>query len=149
MNNQQQEVWQTMNLYPSYSFSNKGRVYSYRSNPNKYLVGSRRPDGYIQIHIKNYNSKLKQPLLSRIIYELFGDEPELLPYREVDHKNHEDKSNNDINNLRIATRTQNCANKGKRRKQKTNLPSSQYIGVSWCKQVNRWQSVIHVKKRFT
>jgi hypothetical protein len=142
----QQEIWKTWNDYPDYVFSNTGKCYSYKSN--RYIGSQNKRDGYIRVGLKdNINPKPNQLLLSRIIYYLFGDKPELLPYREVDHENHEEPWNNNINNLRLATRKENLANKGKQKINKHgNQCSSCYIGVSWAKY--RWHSYIDVGKRF-
>lgn len=142
----QEEIWRQTDYYPGYSFSNKGRVYSYKSN--QYYVGYKDKDGYIQLDLKSYNNVRKQPLLSRIIYYLFGDEPELLPYRQVDHISR-NRTNNNIENLRLATRKENEANKGKRKKNKLgNKPSCNYVGVNWSKSKQKWESFINVGKQF-
>jgi hypothetical protein len=143
-NKKEQEIWQTTYYYPGYSFSNKGRIYSYKSN--RVIKGTKNEDDYIQLDFKDENGNRKCPYVSRIIYFLFGDEPELLPHREVDHINFEDKSNNNINNLRLATDSQNQANQGKRQSYKGRIPTSSYIGVSYNKPTQKWQARIHVGK---
>lgn len=64
------------------------------------------------------------------------------PQKELDHKNRQ-RSDNRIDNLREATRFENRQNQGIR-------PSntSGFIGVSWRKDVNKWQAKIGVKKKY-
>jgi hypothetical protein len=146
-NQDQQEIWRSMDEYPGYVFSNTGKVYSYKSK--RCITGSRSGRGYIYLKFRDYNNKKENPCLNRIIYYLFGDEPELLPYREVDHINRERKDDNNINNLRLATREENLANQGKRQSNNQgNQCSSEYVGVSWNKQSKKWQSEIHIGKKF-
>ena len=71
-------------------------------------------------------------LMHRIILGLTRDD-----HRQVDHENH-DKLDNRRENLRIATRVQNGANRGKFK----GTYSSQYKGVS--RHWNKWQAVIRI-----
>jgi AP2 domain len=48
-------------------------------------------------------------------------------------------------NLRVATRSQNCGNQSKRR----GGYSSQYRGVSWCKRERKWRATITRNGKFT
>jgi hypothetical protein len=59
-------------------------------------------------------------------------------YQPIDHKNN-DKLDNTRTNLRIATHSENVRN---RRKQKNTL--SQYVGVSFSKDKNKWQMNIRI-----
>ena len=61
---------------------------------------------------------------------------------EVDHKDR-DKLNNQLSNLRPATRSQNCANT----KLNTQGQYSQYRGVTWDKRRNRWFTQIKVNNK--
>jgi hypothetical protein len=144
-NNDQQEEWKTMDEYPYYVFSNTGKVYSYKSN--RYIGNDNK--GYSQVTLTKSDETHKPHLISRIIYYLFGDKPELLPYREVDHiDHHERKDDNNINNLRLVTSKQNKANKGKHSTYNKNQCSSNYIGVNWNKQRQKWFGHIYVGKKF-
>jgi hypothetical protein len=145
-NNQgQQEEWKTMDEYPDYVFSNTGKAYSYKS---KRYIGYE-SHGYISVGLYNNNTRSTDKfLLSRVIYFLFGHHPELLPYREVDHIEHERKDDNSINNLRLVTSKQNKANKGKHSTYNKNQCSSEYVGVTWDKQKQKWKGKIYVGKCF-
>jgi hypothetical protein len=141
-NQEQQEEWKTIDRYPGYIFSNKGRAYSYRSN--QFIRSSN--GQYIQVGLMDCNNNQKHIYLSRIIYYLLGNE---LPHREVDHINRDEKLNNNIKNLRLATSKENKANKGKMKmNQQGNKPSSDYIGVAYYKRDNKWSANIYVEKKF-
>jgi HNH endonuclease len=60
---------------------------------------------------------------------------------EVDHINHDTLDNRRIN-LRLATRSQNCANRRKSERSRFSKSSSRFVGV--CKQKNRWQASVSV-----
>lgn len=53
-----------------------------------------------------------------------------------------DRSNNKIENLRIANNSQNLANSEKPRNRSKSITSSQYKGVSWHKGANKWRAGI-------
>lgn len=63
------------------------------------------------------------------------------PPRDIDHKN-VDKLDNRFLNLRLATRSENCAN---RLIQKNN--TSGYKGVSWESREKRWRAQIQVNQK--
>jgi hypothetical protein len=58
----------------------------------------------------------------------------------IDHKDH-NGLNNVRSNLRVCTRSQNLANR------KVVWGSSQYKGVSWCKEKKKWQAYVCIDKR--
>lgn len=63
---------------------------------------------------------------------------------EIDHKDR-DRSNNEISNMRLATRTQNQCNRGVPR---FNKKSSQYKGVCFINQVELWEAYIQINYKF-
>jgi hypothetical protein len=65
----------------------------------------------------------------------------VMPPGDIDHINR-DKSDNRIENLRIATRPQNNSNSKRRRDN-----SSGYTGVTWHAQSGKWRALIHVNKK--
>ena len=92
----QKEIWKTLKEFPMYQVSNKGRVYSFRSK--KVIEGSKK-EGYKRFKLQNEEyPEGKHLYLARLIYLMFGTNPELLPYRQVDHISRR-RSNNNINNL--------------------------------------------------
>jgi hypothetical protein len=62
---------------------------------------------------------------------------------DVDHKNN-NPLDNQRENIRISTRSQNCANARKRRCAK----SSKYKGVCWREYAHKWMAVITVNRKF-
>jgi hypothetical protein len=90
--------------------------------------------GYICVRLFN-----KKFMAHRIIWEMhYGEIPEGF---EVDHKDMS-KANNSIENLRLATRSQNMLNK-----KVISTNSSGYRGVSWNKAAEKWQARIFVNKK--
>jgi hypothetical protein len=144
MENQQQEEWRTLEGYPGYSFSNTGKAYSYKSN--RYIGGSN-SKRYTSVHLVKENKNNKNFNLSRIIYQLFGENPEMLNEKEVDHINR-DSTDNNINNLRLSTRTENEANKGKYSTYGKKPCSSMFVGVYWQKQKQKWRVSISIGNNF-
>ena len=57
---------------------------------------------------------------------------------DVDHRDSTDTLNNCKYNLRVASRSQNLANKGKT----TKPTSSRYKGVSWAKHRQKWHAYV-------
>ena len=115
---------QTIN--DTFFYNNDGLYYK----KNNKRAGYENPAGYriIQISGKNH----KEHRLVWLIY--YGS----LPNSDLDHIDR-NKSNNNINNLRLATKQQNCYNKGK---QKNN--SAGFRGVTFYKKSNKFQAQIQI-----
>jgi hypothetical protein len=95
-----------------------------------------------QLHSNRYAARAIGPRESRralLLHRVVADVPDS---HDVDHINH-NKLDNQRGNLRIATRQQNMQN---RPKYKHNA-SSQYKGVSFDRQRNRWRASIRVNKK--
>ena len=60
------------------------------------------------------------------------------PPDQIDHINRV-KDDNRIENLRLATGSQNCQNQSKRRNNKSGV-----IGVNWCKRERKWRARIGI-----
>lgn len=99
--------------------------YKWYGNPDGYAIGERR--------VKITHGT---PLMHRVILRASSE-------FYVDHKNH-NRLDNQRNNLRIATHSENTRNQ-------LPLPkkSSKYKGVSWCKNVSRWKAKIASGKKST
>ena len=101
------------------------------------IVGSLSDKGYLQFQLgKNYYK------VHRVIYILeHGEIPEGFQVDHIDGN----KLNNNIENLRLATNTENCNNKEKRK-----IPcSSQYKGVSFHKATGKWIAQINIDGKRT
>lgn len=91
-------------------------------------------DFYLQVHYKGKKYKSH-----RVIWELFnGEIPEGY---QIDHID-QDKTNNRIENLRLCTRSENKINVGVRSDN-----SSGAKGVSWKKDVSKWQARIYKDRK--
>jgi len=95
-------------------------------------------DGYIQINI---NKKLY--VLHRLIYKYFNEDWDITYSKnnQIDHFDI-DHTNNKIENLRVATCSQN-----QRNKHKLKNCSSKYIGVSWNKRDKKWEARICIDRK--
>lgn len=108
-----------------------GQLYWKVSNSNRIKVGDKagylNKLGYVEVRINN-----KLYLAHRLIY--------MYHYGEfngnIDHKDN-NCTNNAIENLRIASQSDNMANK----KMQSNNKSG-YKGVSFCKQTNKWKASV-------
>jgi len=92
--------------------------------------------GYIQIGINN-----KLYYLHRVIYKYFNEEWDITDSssnNQIDHININPLDNR-IENLRVLTHSQNNRNQKKRKN-----CSSQYKGVNWNKQNNKWKAQINI-----
>lgn len=96
------EIWKDIKGYPGYQISNKGRVWSTKSNRclKPYLNNS----GYRMINIQAINGKRKGELIHRLVALHFLDNPEKKP--EVNHIDR-NKENNCVENLEWVTHGEN------------------------------------------
>lgn len=95
-------------------------------DPLKYMNDS----GYYQVRIFGRLYRCH-----RIIWEMFhGPIPE---GSQIDHRD-TNRANNKIDNLRLATNSQNCANRGPNKRKET----SGFKGVSWRPDRKKWRAYI-------
>lgn len=111
------------------SFSGNGKVQAHAGD----RVGSRQKDGYWHTCIKKHYYKAH-----RLVWLLNIKE---WPNRGLDHING-DKSDNRIENLRLASQAENNQNTPKARDN-----SSGHIGVDFHKKTGKWRARISVEKR--
>jgi len=83
------------------------------------------------------NIKINNKRTTKQIHTIIMNTPKGM---EVDHIDH-NTLNNQRSNLRIVTRSQNLMNSYKQ-----NRGSSKYKGVSWRRDINKWQSEIRLNK---
>jgi len=109
-----------------YIFQSDGKIYSKKY---KKYIGSITNAGYMEVSLYNKDRKIKG-LLHRILYEKFFNK---IPENYlVDHINH-NRLDNNINNLRIVTHSENMKNLSK---YKNNI--SGHTGVSYSKNSKKW-----------
>jgi len=130
------ETWLPIANYDGkYEVSDLGRVKSFaQTKKGKIIKGYDNGHGYIQVKIKNKDCKVCC-LVHCLILQTF------LPIDEIKHVNHKNhiKSDNRLCNLEWCTQSEN-----NRFRRKWEGCSSQYIGVSWNKNTNRWVSTCRI-----
>jgi len=95
--------------------------------------------GYLRITIKG-----KQYRAHRLIYQMFNEQWDITDTsqdNQIDHADN-DKLNNSIDNLRVATSSQQQHNRGKR-----NDNTSGDAGVVWDKASEKWRVQVRVNKK--
>lgn len=90
------EIWKPIEELPGYSVSNKGRV---RKDSNGQIMVLSKNGGYCRITITKH--------VHRLVAKAFLDDPENKNQCWVDHIDG-NRSNNDVNNLRWVTPSENC-----------------------------------------
>jgi hypothetical protein len=133
-----EEQWKQINDYPNYSISSLGVI---RNDKTKRIM-KLTPDtkGYLQIGLCKDGIQ-KHFTQHQLMGIHFIPNPENYP--QIDHIN-SIKNDNRLENLRWASRSQNCRNKKKR----ANV-SSQYLGVSYFKRDNNWTASLRIDKKKT
>ena len=117
------ETWKE---YGSYLISNHGNV----KRCDRLLKLGKNKTGYLHFS-PCYEGKAKTTMIHRVVAELFIPNPE--NKKEVDHIDG-DKTNNKVENLRWATRSQNAINK----KGNQSNNKSGYKGVYWSIKAQKW-----------
>ena len=127
------EKFRIVEGHSSYSVSNKGRVYSYKSD--RFLKASLNSDGYYQLRLDGKAYKVHKLVAAAFLnHESSGQNRGLV----VDHIDG-DKSNNNLENLREVSPRGNRVNYIKRVKS-----TSKYVGVCWDKSRNKWFASIKI-----
>lgn len=96
------------------------------------VAGSLSKNGYIHLHVNG-----KKYLAHRLAWLYVTGE---FPKNDIDHRDG-NRSNNAINNLRAATRSENFENLSRK-----SSNTSGFIGVTFCKQTRRWRAEISASK---
>ena len=127
------ESWKTIRDYENYSVSSFGRVYSNKTN--RILKPGRNTGGYYHVDLCK-NGKGKPHLINRLVAIAF------LPNHDnksmVDHIDG-NKTNNNIINLRWATRSQNSYNQDIHKDNTTG-----FKGVTWYKSRQKYVAQIRI-----
>ena len=130
--NKNEENWGSVDGHADYEVSWLGRV---RHAGTKLIVEPRTATiGYLTVYLYK-NGKGKQHYVHRLVANTWVANP--LEKRCVDHIDGNRKNNN-YENLRFATHTENNRNKSK-----TLNATSKYYGVSWSKRSKTW--LVHIR----
>ena len=145
----EEEIWKFATGYEGiYKVSSLGRIKSLRNGKTreeKFLKGSLNGRGYCTTSLSK-NGISKTVSIHQLVACIFLDHVPNGNKMVVDHING-DKTDNRVENLRIVTNRDNLT-LGLRKDQ--SLFTSQYSGVHWSKNENRWRSSIHIngKKKY-
>lgn len=88
------EVWRDIQGYSDYQVSDKGRIWSAKSQ--RYLIPSQKENGYYQINLIADNGKRKKEYIHRLVAIAFIENPH--NHAQVHHKD-KDRTNNVVENL--------------------------------------------------
>lgn len=123
-----EEEWKQIVGYDNYFISNFGNI----KNNNTNIIKKPQQDnkGYyrVQLYKKTGNKNFR---IHRLVALYFIENPN--NYTEVDHID-ENKTNNNVLNLRWCSGSQNCHNRSKKKGDFT----STHKGVHFCKKKNKW-----------
>ena len=128
-----EELFKRIDGYDNYFVSNFGNIKNNKTN--RILKHSNHRQGYKEIHLCK-NGNVKSFKVHRLVGMAFLENPDNKPM--IDHID-ENKSNNNVKNLRWATSKDNLVNQGK---PKTN--TSGYKGVSFNKPSNKYIAFIRI-----
>lgn len=140
-----EEVWKEIPGFEGYLISNLGRIKSFLcKGPGATGVIHKTRFRFLTLYIKQSNATYRSVtvklyssegtyysfVVSRLLYEIFIS-PIPIGY-VVDHKDG-DPLNNDLINLRLATRTENCRNRVKCKTKTNDLPKGVFLkGSRFC-----------------
>ncbi len=121
-----------------YEVSSLGRVKSFRCKKEKIIKLRLNEYGYMTVSFSIDKKTILKRVHQLVAIAFFNHKPCGMKL-VVDHID-EDKTNNNVNNLRIVTNRLNSSGK---------LPhhSSRFVGVSWNKSRGKWDVQILVKKK--
>lgn len=134
------EVWKDIPNYEGhYQVSNLGRVKSLKRKVPKILVPNYDGRGYYYVKLM-MGGKNKDPKIHQLVAICFLDHKPEGHNIVIDHIN-DDSLDNRACNLQLVTPRYNTS------KRKMNS-TSEYIGVSWHKIMNKWLACISINKKF-
>ena len=129
------ELFKPIDGYDNYFVSNFGNIKN--SKTNKILKQKTEKNGYKRIGLF-INGNRKMFLIHRLVGKAFLENPDNKPM--IDHID-ENKSNNNVKNLRWATNQDNLANQGKKKNNTTG-----FKGISYNKQKNKYSARICINR---
>lgn len=140
------EIWKSIDGFKTYEVSNYGRVKSlskkckvnngFRKTKEKIIKPFITTTGYYCLTLKNNNNIYKKIKVHQLVAIAFLGHIRCGLKLVVNHKDF-DRLNNNVDNLEIVTAREN-ANK------KHIKSSSNYVGVCWSNDRNKWQAQIQI-----
>ena len=127
------EVFRSIDGYKSYAISSFGRVKNVKTG--KILKARNDKYGYLRVNLYEYRV-MKTHKIHKLVANAFIDNPN--NKQCVDHKNN-DRTNNDISNLRFAT-----ANENQQNSKLSNNNTSGCKGVYFNKRAKKWRAHIQI-----
>ena len=131
-----EEEYKVVEGFNNYAVSNLGNVKNIKTG--RILKSWDNTDGYLILDFK-IDGKRKSAKIHRLVAEAFIPNPENKEC--VDHIDRV-RNNNNVNNLRWATKSENSINK----KMQSNNKSG-HTGVSYCNRSKKWLVAIRINKR--
>ncbi len=133
-----EEIWNTIEKYPDYQVSNKGRVKSLLYGKNRILKPGTDRYGYYQVVLFKDNKAHNTPVHKLVAIAFLNHTP-------CGHKtvvNHIDfnKTNNNVENLELISQRENTGKKHLKH-------SSKYTGVCWSNVAKKWQASININRK--
>ena len=132
-----EESFKPIDGYDNYSISNYGNVKN--SKTNRILKQRNHPEGYKLVDLSK-NGKVKTFRVHRLVGMAFLENVDNKPL--IDHID-ENKSNNNVKNLRWATQKDNSCNRGKTKNNK-----SGFKGVSFHKPSKTYRAQIKINDKY-
>ena len=123
------EEWRCTPGYDRYEVSSHGRIRNKKTG--RILRGTLTRDGYVHVDLSTEKYMKHSVKVHRIVASAFLVNPSEKPC--IDHKDG-NRQNNNVYNLRWATRAENNRNSKKR-----NDNTSGFRGVSWSKTAKKWK----------
>lgn len=130
------EIWKTIPDFEDYQASDLGRIKSLKMGREKIMnIWPNKRDYYVVRISNKFGQRLIKvhQLVAMAFLEHKPDGTQKLVVNHIDFNRY----NNRADNLEVVTHRENC--------NKKHLPSSsKYIGVSWYKNYNKWESTIFI-----
>tara|TARA_R110002126_G_scaffold268496_1_gene412031 strand:+ start:204 stop:698 length:495 start_codon:yes stop_codon:yes gene_type:complete len=123
-----------------YQVSNLGNVKSLKFGKERILKAGVDSNGYLRVSLFKYNTPRTSKVHKLVAMAFLNHIPDNLNV-VIDHIDY-NKANNRLDNLQLIKQRENIV-----RSINKNKTSSQYVGVSWAKHINKWKSQIRINKK--
>ena len=128
------EIWKSIHYIKDYEISNLGRIKSFRRSKEKILKNTLHKSGYYCVTLNGKNYKVHQ-LVAMAFLNHIPCKYEFV----IDHINNI-RTDNRLSNLQIVTSRYNCS-------KRIIIKTSKFVGVSWCKEREKWGSYIRINNK--